>query len=368
MAENELKALRTQIREIDEQLLGLFARRQELARKVGEAKLAHHLPIKDYKVEKDVIDACRARAKAIGLYEDAAEDMMKLLINYSCRVQEEYHGKARERAPGARRKVAIVGGSGLMGQWLARFLESFGHDVSLFDAKPAAATGSFPAHATLAEAAQTAEVVVLATPITVTPYVLGQLVTLRTKALVFDICSLKSPLLDSIERAQKAGLRVTSVHPMFGPLAQWLAGRNILLCETGKAEWTEEAASLFKESAASLVRVPLARHDEFMGYVLGLSHLANLVFGATLERSGLPLTELRSIGSTTFTAQAQVTAPVVAENQELYYEIQAENGYTPAVLETFRETLDEYTRAILARDREAFKALMEKSRRYFHPR
>ena len=152
---------------------------------------------------------------------------------------------------------------------------------------------------------------------------------------------------------------------MFGPQAQLLAGRNILLCETGDPSLVEEAAALFRESSASLVRVPLEEHDELMGYILGLSHLTSLAFAATLARSGRAFADLKRSGSTTFAAQAQVTDAVVRENQDLYYEIQADNRATPRVLDLLRRALEDYARAIEGRDREAFKRLMERSRDYF---
>ncbi len=365
--ENDLSTLRSEIRQIDEAILKLAAQRQELARRVGEAKLAHNLPIKDFKVEKEVIGNHRARARELGFYEDMGEEIARLLIKYSCWVQEEYKGRARSRSSATQKRVLVAGGLGLMGQWMARFFESFGHAVTLLDVKQggSGAEAPFPIAQDPVAAAQNAEVIVLATPIAATASVIELLAATKTKALVFDICSLKSPLLSTIELARKNGLRITSVHPMFGPSVQYLAGRNILLCDTGDAALTDEAALLFKECTANLVRVPLTKHDEFMGYILGLSHLTSLVFADTLTRGGLPYAALKGVGSTTFTTQAGVTEAVVAENQDLYYEIQAENGFTGKVLEGMKRSLDEYAGAIGAKDRAAFKALMERSRKYF---
>jgi len=355
--EKELNELRAQIRQVDEELLTLMARRQALASQVGKAKLTHGLPIKDYGTEKNILENTRRRAKELGLYEETAEEVMKTLIQYSCEVQEAQHGQARALSSGSRRQVAIVGGMGQMGQWLTRFFESFGHRISTFDAKGG--------DSSLQQIAEKAEVILLATPISATPGVLENLIALKPKGLVFDVCSLKSPLLPAIARARKAGLKITSVHPMFGPSAEWLAGRNILICETGDEAATKEAWQLFQESSATLLKIPLERHDELMGYVLGLSHLTNLVFGTALEKSGLKFEEFKKTGSTTFHAQAQVAEPVLAENPDLYFEIQAENGHTKSVLAGMKAALEEYSSAIQAKDRAGFRRLMENSRKYF---
>jgi len=355
--EKELNVLRVQIRQVDEELLGLMARRQALAKSVGETKLKHGLPIKDYGTEKSIIENTRRRAKELGLYEDTAEAIMKTLIQHSCQVQEEYHGQARAKSQGSRKSVAIVGGAGQMGQWLGRFFESFGHEIHNFDSKQG--TGR------LEDIAAMAQVIVLATPISATPKVLEELIKLKPQGLVFDVCSLKSPLIGAIEAAKRAGLKIASVHPMFGPSAQWLAGRNILVCDAGNEAATNEAHALFQESSANLVRLPLEKHDELMGYVLGLSHLSSLVFASALEKSGIDFSELRKMGSTTFNAQAQLTETVVAENQDLYFEIQNENGHTPDVLRGMKQAVDEYAKVVHAKDRVGFKRLMDNSRKYF---
>ena len=369
-ADNDLNSLRIKIREVDEKLLGLVAERMSLARQVGETKLASNLPVKDYRVEKEVIASSRARAKELGFYEALAEDLMKTLIKYSCSLQDEHLGRSKRRVQGSQKKVLIVGGLGPMGQWLAQYFDSFGHNVSLYDVKEnKSAVPDFPVLKNLAEAVQTAEIIVLATPISATSGILDAIVKTGTRALVFDICSLKSPILAAVGRAAAAGLRVTSVHPMFGPHVEMLSGRNIILCEGGNPDAVEEAEALFRESTARLVRMPLERHDEWIAYILGLSHLTNLSFAHTLAESGLPYRELMALGSSTFIAQAAVTEAVVRENQDLYYEIQAENRFTPALLKLMEKTLKDYAQAIEGEAREKgktdFKSLMQKSREYF---
>jgi prephenate dehydrogenase len=56
---------------------------------------------------------------------------------------------------------------------------------------------------------------------------------------------------------------------------------------------------------------------------------------------------------------------VARENQDLYYEIQSLNSHTPAMLQKQMEVFEDYRKAIANCDREAFKSLMGKNRRYF---
>jgi len=361
----DLPRLRSRIREIDDRLIQMMAERVELAREIGKLKLAKGLPIKDFRVEKEVIERSRECAKGAGLYADMAEEASRLLIKYAVMAQDEFHTHTLKRKGTAQKKILIVGGRGRMGMWLSEYFDSFGHVVRHFDTLGhSAETDSFPLVSDLAEAAHAHDVIVLSTPISETARVIEDLVACGTEALVFDICSLKTPLLAAIAGAEAAGMRITSIHPMFGPEVELLAGRNIVLCETTHPELTREAAAFFEDTTVNLLTLPLARHDELIGFVLGLSHLSNLIFARVLVRSGLSIRDLRSAASTTFNAQMQVVEPVVKENQDLYYEIQAENSFTPALIDMLRGEIEAYAETIDGRDKDGFKRLMEESRGY----
>ena len=94
---------------------------------------------------------------------------------------------------------------------------------------------------------------------------------------------------------------------------------------------TERVASLFRETAVTLVPLSLERHDEIASYVLGLSHFLNLLFARVLATSGLSFAELTAVGSTTFHSQFATTESVVRENPLLYYEIQKSNRFSERV-------------------------------------
>jgi chorismate mutase / prephenate dehydrogenase len=247
--------------------------------------------------------------------------------------------------------------------WLSDFFDSFGHAVSHFDPAPGTAS-TFPLVAQLEAGATQHDVVVLAAPISKTPALLAQIAATKTKALVFDICSLKTPLLEALEKAASQGIRIASAHPMFGPGVDLLAGRNIVICHVSDKAATQATRALFEGTTAHLVDMPVKRHDELMSYVLGLSHLVNLVFAEVLAESGLPFTEVQNVSSTTFNALLDVAQPVVHENPDLYYEIQAENGHTPELIARLRQGLDAYASSLHAKGRDDFRALMNKSRRY----
>ncbi len=66
--------------------------------------------------------------------------------------------------------------------------------------------------------------IVLATPLGATTPLLEILARRAPRGLIFDLGSLKTPLRAGLDALAKAGCRVTSLHPMFGPDTELLSG------------------------------------------------------------------------------------------------------------------------------------------------
>ncbi|MEN9834651.1 MAG: hypothetical protein RL011_844 [Pseudomonadota bacterium] len=363
----KLSDLRDQVRAIDDQLLELVARRLRLAEEIGQVKFAANLPIKDYKVEKGVLERSRSKAATLGIYSSLAEELSRLLIRYAVIAQDDDLQQRQRHHHGPSRKVTVVGGRGRMGRWISDFFDAFGDQVNHVDQPGCTRESRYPLVSSLAEASDS-DIIVLSTPISATSQIIEDLTRLKTKALVFDICSLKTPLVSALRKAQSAGIRIGSVHPMFGPDADVLVGRNIMICQADNEEITSQVRALFESTTANITEVSLERHDELMSYVLGLSHLSNLVFADVLAKGKVSHQELRQAASTTFNSQLGVTIPVTRENSALYYEIQAENGYTGKMLTLLANSLGTYERAIKTHDKEAFVALMDEAKEFFDER
>jgi chorismate mutase/prephenate dehydrogenase len=102
--------------------------------------------------------------------------------------------------------------------------------------------------------------------------------------------------------------------------------------------------------------------------VLGLSHALNIAFFTALAGSGEAAPRLARMSSTTFDAQLDIAAKVAQESPDLYFEIQALNDYGAASLEALAQAVERLRRAVLSRDREAFRELMTRGRDYLEDR
>src|SRR5436305_842200 len=167
-----------------------------------------------------------------------------------------------------------------------------------------------------------------------------------------------------LERARELGVKVYTLHPMFGPGKSYYETLTFVLATQGDpAEEKREIAAFLTHPYTRLVAVPFPHHDRLMGWLLGLAHLSNILFGATIAQSGVEPEELHACASTTFNRQAATALNVLAEDPDLYLDIQNLNPHGRAVSAATREALGQIERLVEARDREGFQELMNAARR-----
>ena len=200
--------------------------------------------------------------------------------------------------------------------------------------------------------------IAVAAPLRTSSRIMEMLAQRAPEGLIFDIGSLKSPMRSGLEALRKAGCKVTSVHPMFGPDAIMLSGCHILLVGTGNQQALEEARALFSHAAAECVELGMDEHDEVMSWVLGLSHLVNIAFAGAPRRSHEQVPLLKRISSSTFNAQLGIAAKVVSENPHLYFEIQEGTACDKPAIETFSAVLEDLVGSIRDSDEQSFVDIM----------
>jgi chorismate mutase / prephenate dehydrogenase len=214
----------------------------------------------------------------------------------------------------------------------------------------------------------THDFIVVATPLAQTNGILQQLATRRPSGVVFDVGSLKSPLRSGLQQLREAGVRVTSVHPMFGPDTALLSGRHVIFIDLKAGDALARARSLFAPTMAELVDMGLDEHDRLIAYVLGLSHAVNIAFFTALAESGEAAPRLVQLSSTTFDAQFDIASDVAEESPELYFEIQRLNDFGAASLDALARAVDALRTAVADGDQRRFTALMARGHEYTRSR
>lgn len=355
MPPSDLSTLRDQIADVDRALLDLLRRRMELAARIGHVKAAASLPIEVRDVEHRVLSRAREFAATCGVSEPVLEEVFTAIIRGSV---ERQHRVGIELRGQRGSRMLILGGAGGMGGWFRGFLELAGHAVDLADPVLTGLADQPGRFASLADVPDLDAYAALwvAVPLGRTPEVVAEVVARRPRCPVIEIASIKDPLTPVLEEARQAGVRALALHPMFGPSKSLYEPLTFVLAhQRGETVEREEIEPLVSHPYTRLVAVPFPHHDRLMGWLLGLSHLVNLLFGAAITRSGVSAAELHACASTTFLRQAATAGRVLAEDPDLYLDIQRLNPYRSQVYEAAREALADLEKMVETADRTGFR-------------
>ena len=345
---SDLKSLRQKILDIDRKIIRLIGERLEVTRKIGREKAESRIPLRNWKVEKEVIVHAQKEAETLNIDVQFIRTVMQILIRESWIQQEKFH---YSRYNGNKKRILVIGGLGAMGRWFVRFFRNQGHRVYIYDTK--GYSGNFDCFDSLEKGLGKVGYAIIATPLDTVVEVIREITRLNFSGIVVDIASLKSHLIDAIEEARTRGIAITSIHPMFGPDCRSLADKVVCLCDCGDQTANQKIEKMFKDTAVSLVRLSLQEHDYIISYVLGLSHLINIIFMNVLIGGG-EYKNFKQVGSTTFFSQLKTTRSVMNENPKLYYAIQRFNPFKDELYNRLRSAVDAITTVVLINDEKRF--------------
>jgi len=266
-------------------------------------------------------------------------------------------------------KIAIIGGTGKMGRWSARYLKQEGYEViitghnadKLADASKELGVKA----ATNAEAVRLSDVVIFSLPINSIEAVACEIAQVACHGqIIIDITSVKAQPLTILHRLLKNCL-VLGIHPMFGPGAQGVSGQNFVLTPIG----SEEESLAFKVREYLEVRearvtiMPPEEHDRLMAVVLGLSHFIAIVAADTLSSS--PIDRTRAVSSSSFKVLLTLVSSVLSEDPEFYSRLQMSLSDIPRVESDFIKKCRLWAKLVADRDETEFARRMQNLKERF---
>ena len=229
-----------------------------------------------------------------------------------------------------------------MGAWFANFLSSNGYQVVICDknttaAKRMATKKRFKIVSNPIRAAQMSEIVLFATPTLTTKSLLKQISDrIARTTLLVEISSIKEPVRKTVQALSRRGIKIMSIHPMFGPGATTLKGKSIIIAQQPvDCNLSKRLVSVFSKRGAKIIRSSMADHDRLVATTLTLPHLMNFAFVETLKRVGLSIDRARDVGGTTFNLQLLIAEALYHENPHNEVSILADNKHSQTVLTTF---------------------------------
>jgi len=260
-------------------------------------------------------------------------------------------------------KIAIIGGSGKMGRWCAKFLLQEGHEVvitgrsqsKLLEAKKQLGVEV----ATNVEATKQAQVIIISVPIDNFEPVVEQICPhTRPEQVIIDITSIKASPVEIMHKHIKTGI-VLGMHPMFGPGARGIANQSFVLTPTNDDE-TALAQKVREYLETRRARVSLMspdEHDEMMAVILGLSHFIAIVSADTLL-SVDRLKQMRAIGGSTFKLLLTLAEGVISEDPEFYTSLQMNLPNVAEIEKLFQSKAKTWADLVESKDRQKFARKM----------
>jgi prephenate dehydrogenase len=256
-------------------------------------------------------------------------------------------------------KIAIIGGTGRMGRWFARFLAAEGEQVSLIGRnreklEVAARDLGVNFSTSLAEV-KSVDVILISVPVDSFEEMVKNLSAhTHSGQTILDVTSVKERPVALMQRYIKQG-KVLGTHPVFGPGARSLANQNVVLTPTNQGENTlAEKVRSYLEARKARVRLmsPL-EHDDMMAVILGLAHYIAIVSADSLlgyEK----LAELEAIGGITYKVLLTLVESVLTEDPELYTSLQMNLPRLPEMQERFKESASSWASLVKDGNRSEF--------------
>ena len=267
-------------------------------------------------------------------------------------------------------KFAIIGGSGKMGQWFARFLKQEGMTVFISGKnqeklQEISQRLELPAGSNR-EIVSQADVIILSVPVGNFENVAMEIAPcLQPWQIVIDITSIKEMPVDTMHRYFAENL-VLGTHPLFGPGARSVAGMNFVLTPTDSREQAlaQKAREFLVQRGARVTFMSPRDHDKMMCIILGLSHFVALVTADVLsEKYDLEL--MKSVSGISFKVLLTLVESVVSEDPELYSAIQMSLKDLPEIEASFVRKAQEWAELVRDHEKDRFIVRMDYLKKFF---
>lgn len=285
---DDLVRIRERIDELDQEIVRLLKDRYENARLLGRIKSERGLEYRDPEREKIILRNIERASTTLGLEPKLVRPVFEHIFPLSVQAQKHQPQKSSRKLEGTR--ILIVGGTGGMGRFLARFLALQGDEIKLagreIDKTKTAAKELEVEAGTILDAASS-DIVVLSVPIEETVRVASETISLMSPgSLLIDLSSVKTGVSDKIAEKIPKNLEYVSVHPLFGPSTDHLHDQAIVTVSYQAGQKWSRLSRALQAGGAKLVPMSAAQHDKAMAYVQGLHHFALISLGLGLDGMG----------------------------------------------------------------------------------
>lgn len=247
--------------------------------------------------------------------------------------------------------IALIGGTGNMGEVFAEALSKAGHKLLI--------TGRSTKLSNV-EATKQADIVIITVPIRETEKVIKEIASyVRKGALLSDFTSVKKIPCDAM--LSYSSSEVIGCHPLFGP-SIGLAGQEIVLSPVRGEKHIKEYRNLWESIGLRVTIMSPEEHDKLMALIQSLNHLSNTAFVNVVKKHSptLPLEH----ATPAFLSRLYSIARACTQNPELYADLILYNPYTLEMMKELELSTSMLKKAIESKNEKALVSCLEEIRNY----
>ncbi len=336
---DKLTNLRNQIDDVDAQLVGLLAKRQNITKQVGDLKRLHSMPIYVPERETNLIQKRRQQAEALGVSGDLIEDVLRRAMRDSYYTQHANYARVNPNI----QKIVVVGGEGALGKVIVNLFSSSEYTVTVVE------EDTWHDRSTLM---QGADVVIIAVPINLTVDIIESLPPLPKHCILADVTSVKSQPLQAMLNKHEGP--VVGLHPMFGPDAPGMIKQVVVVCEGRMPERYQWLIEQMLVWGAQIYSTTASIHDNAMAFIQVMRHFNTFVYGQHLQQEDPNLTELIAFSSPIYRLELAMVGRLFAQDPSLYADIIFNNVDNVNLLERFHERFGRALELVRNQDKAGF--------------
>ncbi|MCM1984907.1 bifunctional chorismate mutase/prephenate dehydrogenase [Lyngbya confervoides] len=326
----QVQALETDLESIDAALIYLLQQRIAL---IGNSQFArgHALSLQQQ---------LQTRQACLKQY-DVPEHLWETLVT-GCTAAATLQ-QSQSATLGTARRIAVVGGRGVMGRFFCQRFTAAGHMVKVLERDN---------WSSAAELLADVDLVLLCVPLHLTEPLAYQVAQyLSPGTALADIASVKAPIVKAMLKAHQGP--VMGLHPMFGPGVQSFMAQKVVVCPGRHDATFQWLLDLIEQDGGQLVMASTEEHDQMMVVVQAVRHFSTLCLGVFLARENIDINRSLEFASPIYRMEINMVSRLFAQDTALYADIIMASDDRCQVVQRLVDTYQEIAQLFLGRKRES---------------
>lgn len=241
------------------------------------------------------------------------------------------------------RRVTVIGGKGVMGQFFSQQLFAAGHYVNILDNDDWGQAESLLG---------AADLVLVCVPIDCTLEVISKAAQyLNPRTALADITSIKAPMIKAMLSHHSGA--VMGLHPMFGPGVQSFLSQKIVVCPGRMQEHFQWFLDLLENAGAKLIFSLPEEHDKMMVIVQAIRHFATLSLGVFLSTEKVNIRRSLDLATPIYRQEITIISRLIAQSAQMVVDIMLATPARREAIARLANTTNRLAQLVIQGDREA---------------